>query len=198
MKLLLFDLGGVLIKISTFNKLIEKSHVEYNLNELKTLWINSQNVRAFESGLINQNVFSKNIIEEFNLNYSESEFIEDFESWIIKPFDGIEEILLKLKEKYTLACLSNSNSIHWNILENKWNFFKYFKYSISSHKIGLLKPDKEIYKYILNNLPYEAKDIIFFDDTKDNIATAIDLGIKSYHINNYDELKKILIKLVEI
>lgn len=48
------------------------------------------------------------------------------------------------------------------------------------------KPNKEIYEYVINYVPFEKENILFLDDAIKNIDAALNIGIKAKQINGYD------------
>lgn len=103
--------------------------------------------------------------------------------------------------KNTLLVLSNWDEISFKELKERYaNIFdKYFnpKNVVVSGAIGLIKPEKEAFKYILKNYKLDPKDCIFIDDQYDNILAAQSVGITSLLLcrGNYQTLEKILEKL---
>lgn len=65
----------------------------------------------------------------------------------------------------------------------------YFDLIISSSDIGLAKPDKRIYGYLIDRLGVKPEEIIFIDNRKENLLPANSLGIKTFHFTNKDELE---------
>jgi putative hydrolase of the HAD superfamily len=45
------------------------------------------------------------------------------------------------------------------------------------------KPDEYIFKYVLNQNNLSAEECLFIDDNKDNIKTAKNMNINTWHIN---------------
>ena len=63
-KVILFDLGGVLLRL---NDPIETFGLQINQNEFKERWLRSPSVRTFESGGMNTEEFARNIVAEAEL-----------------------------------------------------------------------------------------------------------------------------------
>ena len=40
-------------------------------------------------------------------------FLDDFRHWPKRLFPGVQDMLALLAQRCTLACLSNTNSVHW-------------------------------------------------------------------------------------
>ena len=56
--------------------------------------------------------------------------------------------------------------------------------------IKYLKPDKECYYALLNKYNLKAEECIFIDDTKVNVESANEIGIKGILFDNIDNVKK--------
>ena len=95
------------------------------------------------------------------------------------PFDMIRHILSRLQEKHTLALLSNSTIFEAQVIQ-KWGFDEFFSAKIFPFEIGSIKPDKEIYLALCDNLGVLPKDCLFVDDSAKNCEAASRLGMKSH------------------
>ena len=51
-----------------------------------------------------------------------------------------------------------------------------------------IKPTKAIYELLLRKYKLNAKECLFIDDNFDNVAAAEQVGIKSIHLKNIDDL----------
>ena len=74
-------------------------------------WLESEAVRAFESGRIGPDQFAKQTIDEFELTVSEEQFLDAFVTWIDGLFDGVEDLLARLRPNGGLATLSNTTAL---------------------------------------------------------------------------------------
>ena len=63
------------------------------------------------------------------------------------------------------------------------DLFSYFEGIVLSAPIGLIKPDVEIFEYILNKYDLKREDCLFVDDTLINIEGAQKAGIQTYHFD---------------
>ncbi|MFK8059672.1 MAG: HAD-IA family hydrolase, partial [Polaribacter sp.] len=108
--------------------------------------------------------------------------------------------LKDLKEEYNLFLLSNTNSIHQFKYLSEFNhkyaysFNSLFRRAYYSHEIGLRKPDRKVFDFVLKESNLMAKETLFVDDSLTNIKSARKSGLKTFHIQNYnmsDCIKKI-------
>jgi len=95
-------------------------------------------------------------------------------------FDGVEEVLAQLKEKYTLGVLTNGNADIY-----KLSIGKYFEFSISSLEAQDSKPNKshfELAKSRLPNLKYS--EMLHIGDHQINDVTgALNAGMHAVWFN---------------
>jgi HAD superfamily hydrolase (TIGR01509 family) len=187
---LLFDIGGVLIELIGAPKVLEWMNWRVDREEMNKMWSDSASVRAFETGKITSFEFADSIIRELKLSVKPDKFIEEFSKFPKGFFHGAEEFLQKLSEKYSIATLSNTNEIHWDKLCKENNFDKIITNNFLSFRIGCMKPDKEAYLKVINELNCTADRIIFFDDSRINVEAARETGMNSILVNGFDELKK--------
>ena len=193
MDFLLFDLGGVLVKFSGYTSIVKWTKASYSESDFWEKWLCSETVKQFESGQLDENSFATRIIEELHIPATPSEFIADFAVWPSGFYDGAQEFLMNLRNEYSLGCLSNTNPIHLKRIKDKWNIPGYFDYSFFSHELGCVKPDREIFEQVLAKVPFDKSKIAFFDDNPLNVQAAESLGIKSFCVRGFDELKKTIL-----
>ena len=93
----------------------------------------------------------------------------------IGPFYEETKLLMaELKKKGIQICLlSNISPNLWDITENITDDNKRFL----SYDLGLLKPDPEIYKVVLQKLNAQSSEVVFIDDQPRNVEAAQKLGI---------------------
>lgn len=100
------------------------------------------------------------------------------------PVYGMASLVSELKEKgYRIYLLSNATkTFSERYLDIPWmvSILKQFDGLVFSAVVGLAKPDREIYEYVLNTYELTADECLFVDDYKENIEGAEVLGIHGY------------------
>ena len=186
---LLFDLGGVLVENVGFDRLNALLPSPIPLEELKTQWLASPAVRAFETGTCASDTFAQEVVAQWQLPLSASAFLEAFTYWPKGLYAGASGFLAGLRRHFTVACLSNSNEIHWNRFHG---FSDHFDFSLSSHILGAVKPDPECFMKALEQCGTTVGQVAFFDDALANIAGARAIGMQAFHVNGLAEVRHIL------
>lgn len=102
-----------------------------------------------------------------------------------KSWSRINALTLKLlsqlkSQRKRLALLSNLPIELVTHLRRTQNFLSLFDQVFFSAEIRLVKPDLEVYHYVLKQLKVEASEVIFFDDRNENLEAAEKLGIHTY------------------
>jgi glucose-1-phosphatase len=179
---IVFDLGGVLIELGGIPRMLELLSHTVTVEELWARWITSPSVRQFETGLIDEGAFADALLNEFALPISPTQFIAEFTTWPTGLFPGTTELLTLLAPHYTLACLTNTNTLHWPRICDEMGLKPHFTHHFASHQLGLLKPDPEIYQHTIAQLGYAPERILFLDDTAVNIESARAAGISAYRV----------------
>ena len=187
-KNLLFDMGAVLINID-YNKTaraFEELGVE-NFSKEFSQTTASPLFEEIEMGRISESAFYESIRKEFNIT-SDYNKIQNAWNAILEDFRKESmEFLQTLKINYRLFLLSNTNSIHLeevnNILFNQLGVKQvddYFEKAYYSHKVGMRKPNENIFQFVLEDAEINATETLFIDDTISNIHTANLLGFKTH------------------
>jgi glucose-1-phosphatase len=192
-RIILFDLSGVLVELGgmpDFVKWTGKSTEDIGIH-----WLKSESVRDFERGNISFEEFYSIFVTEWKVKISYQELFESFESWVERAFPGAIDLLSELKNKYTLACLTNTNSVQWPVVRQTIEADKYFDYQFASHLMGKVKPDAEAYLHVVDTLGVSPDRIVFFDDSIMNVNSASYVGIKSIHVKGVDSVRDSLLEL---
>lgn len=189
-KTVVFDLGGVLIDWDPrylFEKLIpDEAEMDFFLARVCSPEWNAQMDRG--------NSFQE-AVDELALVYPRyssqiQAYYSRWEEMIVGPFPGTVKILERLRGAgYPLAALSNWSAETFPKVMDKFEFLNWFSTLVISGEVGLIKPDPEIYHYLLEKINREAKDCIFIDNSKSNVRTAEELGFISIHFSSPEELE---------
>jgi len=186
---IMFDLGGVLVENHGRAELTAMLPSPLERDEIWRKWLGSPSVRSFERGMISPEQFASAFVEEWQIGLKPSAFLQAFAMWPRGLYDGAEELLQRLKESHHLACLSNTNVIHWQRFPQ---LHALFDSCFLSHEIGHVKPDRAVFEYALEQLNVRAGDVYFFDDLSLNVSAAREVGIKAFHVESFLELEPIL------
>jgi putative hydrolase of the HAD superfamily len=196
-RVLLFDLGGVILNLSfenTFNAFAKVSNKKFD--QIEQDFSSITFFKEFEIGRISEAEFRMYINQLLQTNLSDALIDSAWNAMLGTLPSSRLNVLDKLNESYTLILISNTNSIHlreFNHIVSKNNirlFDSYFDVAYYSHLIGMRKPDIETYQWICNQHNLQPDTVLFFDDNLANLQGAAKVGINTYHVTNADELFK--------
>lgn len=190
-KNIIFDLGGVIINldipstIEAFNQIsdlpFEQIYTQAQQNNVFNL---------FDKGQINEIDFFTELRKELRFK---GEDIELYNAWNKMLLDVPEqrlEMLIETKQLYKTFLLSNTNETHISVFEKELyqsqgvrNFNDYFDKVYYSCRIGMRKPDKEIFEYVLQKNKLIPSETVFIDDSVQHVKAAGECGIKAYLLN---------------
>jgi putative hydrolase of the HAD superfamily len=118
----------------------------------------------------------------------------DFRSWLsVNP--GTIEVLADLAAGGTrLALLSNAGPDFGSYLRHG-PLGDFFAACYVSGELGLLKPDPEIYRHVLDDLGISAAEAVFIDNSEANVRGAEALGITGHRFTDATALRSFLASL---
>ena len=197
-KNIVFDLGGVLIDLdfkSAINGLQKAGFT--NVKEQLQAFDREGIFQKFELGEISADEFRASIRENSNVSLTDEEVDSLWNLMLLEIPREKLELILDLRSKYMVYLLSNTNSIHWDyVCKNAFNYrgFRvndYFEETFLSFEMHLAKPDKAIYKKMLNDANLLPEETLFIDDSEANCKAAAEVGIHAHHYHIGDDLSKI-------
>ena len=193
-ELVLFDLGGVLVRLGGVGAMRDLAGIDSD-DEVWARWLACPWVRSFERGLCSMDDFASGVISDWGLSIAPSEFLERFASWPEALFEGAVELVEEVRSRVPVGCLSNTNSIHWEVQGNVWGFDQLFDFRFLSHELGLIKPDLEIFEHVVRAAGSPGAGIVFLDDNSLNVASALEMGLQAHQVRGVEEARATLAAL---
>ncbi len=175
-EVVLFDLGGVLIELGSLPIRMEGTAEPTDQEDWRR-WLTSLSVRRFETGRSTPQEFGSSMVEEFGMGVEPEAFLEAFRDWPKGFFPGAEELLRGLAGVVRVACLSNSNPLHWKRFHEELGMAELFDHRFASHQIGSLKPDREVFDHVVAELGCPPGEVLFFDDNQMCVDGALAAGL---------------------
>ena len=136
-------------------------------------------------------MLGRTLLQDWEVDLTPDEFLAKFTTWSRRVLPGAKELLEQLRPRYRLAALSNSNELHWERNTNELRIIELFEFAISSHQVGLSKPNPEIFR-----LPSTAptsrrrRRSCSLMTSAANVEAAQDAGLRAYQMRGVDELRE--------
>ncbi len=152
-------------------------------------------VRRFESGECSPHEFSSGVVTEWSLPITPERFLDVFRSWPIGPFDGASNLVLEVRGRVPVGCLSNTNVVHWADQVDKWALLSNFDFRFLSFELGRVKPDPAIFEHVAEMVPYPRDRVLFLDDIAVNVDGARSTGFVAEHVRGVDASRALLAEM---
>lgn len=188
-KHIIFDLGGVLLNIDY--SLTEKAFVDLGITNFADMYTQlgqTDLFDKFEVGAIDREEFIAGIQAVAPVALTEEQIVHAWNAMLLDfPLRRLQ-LLQQLRLYYDLFLLSNTNEIH----EEEFNralmssrgmpsLAVFFDKVYFSHRVGMRKPNREIFQMILDN-GLKPEHTLFIDDSPQHIATAKEMGIQTIYL----------------
>lgn len=189
-KNIIFDFGGVVLNIDY--KLTENAFAKLGLKDFDKIYFQAKQKElfdVFEKGLISPADFRREIKKFIDGNVFDFQIDAAWNSMLLDLPEERVRLLDKLKKKYRLFLLSNTNEIHFTAftayMRKKFNreiFSDVFEKTYFSNKVNMRKPDAEIFELVLRENKLNKEETLFIDDVIQNIEGANKVGLKTIHV----------------
>lgn len=186
-KNIIFDFGGVIYDID-FHAAAEafrKTGVE-DFESLYSQFSQDNLFDLLETGKIPPETFRDEFRRRTALNISDKQIDDAWNALLIGFVEKRIQLLKKIAKQYNIFLLSNSNIIHyWKYradfeeLTGMKTFDRLFEKAYFSHNIGMRKPNREIFDFVLQEQKLDAEETLFIDDTSMHTKAAQSAGIHS-------------------
>jgi len=183
-KAIIFDLGGVLIDFSGMTDIRSMMRKDPGLDAIRPRWITCPTISAFERGEISSDIFASEFTQTWDLQIEPDDFISVFKSWIKGTLPGTEQLLVSLRPHYTLACLNNTNPLHWSQMMHDIGLYSQLDQHFASHTLGRMKPDPNVFADVCAEMGFAPSEVVFFDDGVENIEGAKQAGLSAYQVQS--------------
>ncbi len=174
--------------------------------------LNDEEFELFADGMINSGLW-----DEFDKAYmTDEEIIKSITDRMPALGDRLPEFFKRLGDivlDYDYSCpwihelhekgfkvyiLSNYGKTAFEAgIKKRLKFVPMVDGRVVSYEVKMVKPNKDIYEYLLNKYSLKADECLFFDDRKENIDGAEKAGIHGILFQNIDQAKADLEKAIK-
>lgn len=197
---IIFDLGGVIINLdmpATARAFRALGMTDFDLHYTQAK--QSGLFDAFDKGKISPQDFRDGLKPHLPAHTTDAQIDEAWNAMLLDiPVKRLEE-LNELKKNYRLFLLSNTNEIHVTAFSAYMqrtfgfsDFSGYFENAYYSCRIGMRKPDKEIFDFVLTENKLLPSETLFIDDSVQHVEGARLSGIRSELLLPGTEFRELL------
>jgi putative hydrolase of the HAD superfamily len=187
-RVIIFDLGKVIVDFN--HQAICKrlaGHCSLAPEEIYEQLFESKLEAQFDEGRITPEQFYAAVTRKLGCNLSITS-LKKIWNHIFTINPGIAALLLSLKKKYRLLCLSNTNVWHFEYCRKKFPVLRQFDAFILSYRVGVRKPRRKIFQEALRSAGTQAQQCIYIDDVPEYVRAAQALGMHGLHFTSAGQL----------
>lgn len=146
------------------------------VRRLERWFCNSAEFLAFERGEIDAAAFFAALRRGTGLGATDDALGRAYEGLILHEIEGVAPLLRQLAAEYPLYALSNNNELLWRGIQRVCTTLDVFERVFLSQEIGLLKPDPAAFRYVLEQIGCQPREVVLIDDNPLCVAAAATLG----------------------
>ncbi len=195
---IIFDLGGVVL--------------EWNPDAILSRYYDVPDLRALMKAAVFQHsdwlkmdrgsLTEAEVIAGINsrTNRPEAELTRLFDAVrnSLRPKADTVDLLERLATRgVPLYCLSNMPARTFSYLRERYTFWPAFRGIVISGEIKMMKPEREIFDYLMRQYALAPGDTIFVDDHQPNIAAAEALGLHTVLFSDAKQCEHELNRILE-
>ncbi len=187
-KAVIFDLGNVLLNFNA--KKSAKRFAKACKVPVAAVWdhfFTSSTEKAYTRGEITCQEFYQHSCEAFKSPVDFKTF-KHYWNDIFWENEGMDALLAKLKKKYPLYLISNTNKMHFDHIQSEFKILRHFKKTFPSHEVGHRKPEPQIYKKVLRSIKLKPQETVFVDDVEKFVEGARVVGMNAIQFKTPSQL----------
>ena len=196
-KNLIFDVGGVLIGYRWKEMFTDDFGLsDEEAEEMGHMIFDDPIWRDFDRGNVDIDLLVKHYVDLYPYRADDFRRLFYGNDKMAIEREAVWEKIAGLKDKgYKIYILSNYSEYLFKKHTDTLPFRKLLDGGIVSYETGLIKPEAEIYRHLLEKYDLDPKESIFFDDMQENVDAAGNLGITSYRVKSEESLLQMLDEL---
>lgn len=187
-KNLIFDLGGVIITLAPDEALHRfKSLGLENAEEQMDAYTQMGIFGQLEEGKISAEAFREELSRQVGREVTYDECRHAWLGYVKEvPQRNLDALLRLRSEGYRIILLSNTNPYMMSWVRSTefdghgHSIDYYMDACYLSYQLGVMKPDTEFFHRVLMTEKIMASETLFIDDGPRNVATASQMGIRTY------------------
>lgn len=198
---IIFDFGGVLFDIDYQRPVEAFRRLGITDFELQFSKMQQSNLMDdYETGRISDEAFRDRIRSLTSQPLTDESIDAAWNSILIGLPQEIVDFLHRVANKYNVYLLSNTNSLHEKafrkMLDQQYGSGmpeKLFNKTYLSHKIGMRKPNREVFDFLLHDAGIMREETLFIDDSPQHVEAARGAGIKALWLERQGATEKLFI-----
>ena len=191
---LLLDLGNVVLQVDfrrTFSYWAREANAD--VKQLYQRWQLDEAYKQHEVGAIDFATYIHALGERLGIDLTMHHWRYGWNDLFVGPYPEVQEQLSKVSEKIPLFAFTNTNPTHQQAWSRRYpEVVRHFRNVYVSSEIGHRKPDVSAYHHVAADMGYRPPEIVFVDDTEENVIGAADAGMDARWVRSEADVVEIL------
>lgn len=196
-KALLLDLGNVVLEVDfrrTFDYWARAANID--VKQLYERWQLDAAYEQHEVGAIDFATYVQALGERLGIALPMNHWLSGWNDLFVGPYLQVQDRLAAVSREIPLFAFTNTNPTHHETWSQRYpEAFRHFRNVYVSSEIGHRKPNVSAYRHVAADMGYEPHEIVFVDDTEENVAGAIEAGMDARRVSSEANVVEILDEL---
>lgn len=191
---LLFDLGGVIIDVD-FRRAFAAWSADSGVpaETLGARFTIDACYERHERGEISVTDYFESLRGSLGIGLTDAQFERGWNAVFGRKIPGIARLLRSVQPRFPLYVFSNSNAAHHECWARKYaTTLRMFRRVFVSCELGWRKPEPQAYAAVAREMKMPPQRILFFDDLKDNVEAAQNVGMQAVHVKSLADVETAL------
>jgi HAD superfamily hydrolase (TIGR01509 family) len=194
---LMFDLGGVVVEIA-FDRVLRAwaAGASCAVPVLRRRFAFDEAYQWHERGELDALGYFASLRLSLGLRLSDEEFTAGWNDLYLGAVAEMPALLAAAAQSFPLYAFTNSNPTHQRVWSTRFAAeLSVFRSVFVSSELGLRKPDPAAFAAVAQRAGFPAAEILFFDDTAENVAGAQAAGMQAVLIRSSRDVRAALLRL---
>lgn len=192
-KNIIFDFGGVIVNLNKQAAINAFRQFGFHAEAYIGDYVQSGIFTGLELGTMSDSEFYDFVCRQTGRTLDDNTIQDAWNRMLTDiPLRRMQAIK-KLRSKYHVYMLSNTNRIHWDYScrhlfpQEEWTPADCFERIFLSFEMHMMKPGKDVFKHVLEEARLHPEETLFVDDSAANCAVAQELGLNVFHSQHPDD-----------
>jgi putative hydrolase of the HAD superfamily len=191
---LLFDLGGVIMALDwerVFESWARASGT--SAAALRARYSFDAPYERHERGEIDEREYYRSLRASLGIDIGDEAWAEGWGAVFAGEITPAVELIAQVKDRIPVYAFSNSNVAHQRMWSEKFaRALGHFRKVFVSSSLGARKPERRAFEMIGREIGVPLEDILFFDDTVENVEGARAAGLRTVHVKGPQDVRDAL------
>ena len=190
-KTIFFDLGNVIIPFDFRPAFTTMARVcNCSAAEIPQRIRSTDLIYRFETGRITGPEFVAELSALIELRMTYEEFCNLWTSIFLPEPLVPESLLTRLRAGHRLMMLSNTNPIHFQMIQAHYPLLRHFHDAVLSYEVGAVKPSSKIFEAAIARARCSPEECFFTDDLAVNVEAARKQGIDAVQFESAAQIER--------